>query len=213
MDKSYYPIFVDLSGRTVAVVGGGEVALRKAEGLAAAGARVRVVAPDICDALAAVAGAELRREPYSASALDGAALAVAATDDPQVNSRVAADARARGILCNVVDRPAECDFIVPSVLRRGPLVIAVSTGGASPSAAADICRSLGRQFGPAYGRWLEALARARRDVLDRVADEPKRREIFARLSEADVLAAAEAGTEALHERVAEVLKAFGLADS
>jgi precorrin-2 dehydrogenase/sirohydrochlorin ferrochelatase len=213
MTDRYYPIFVDLAGRTVVVVGGGEVALRKVESLAAAGARVRVVAPEIDARIHVIANAECRQEPYTAAALEGATLAIAATDRPEVNSQVSADCRQRGLLCNVVDVPAECDFIVPSVMQQGPLVIAVSTGGAAPSAAGRIRRRIEREFGPAYGLWLARLGRLRADLKGRVADDALRRELFLRLSADDVLAAAEAGAAALDEKVRDILAALGLEDT
>lgn len=209
-EKTYYPVLLDLSSRTALVVGGGEVALRKAEGLLAAGARVRVVAPQVCGELRSAAGVECLERPYEADVLEGLALAIAATDSPQVNSQVAADCRARGVLCNVVDVPEQCDFIVPSVLRRGPLLIAVSTGGASPSAAGRIRRQIEERFDQAYGLWLETLGGLRQQLRDRVADEATRRKVFVRLSEADVLEAARRGTDALRKHVAGILDGFGL---
>jgi precorrin-2 dehydrogenase/sirohydrochlorin ferrochelatase len=208
--RPYYPVLLDLAGRTVLVVGGGQVARRKVEGLAAAGARVRVVAPEICPAIRAVEGTDCREQAYGAAALDGAALAVAATDDPAVNSQVAADCGPRGVLCNVVDVPEQCDFILPSVLRRGPLVIAVSTGGASPGAAGRIRRQLEDRFGPAYGLWLERLAAVRAWLRDAAADEAVRRKAMLRLSEDDVLTAAQQGPRALDQRVSEILAEFGM---
>lgn len=213
MAEKYYPIFLDLSCRTVVVVGGGEVAWRKVESLGAAGARVRVVAPEIDSRIGVLAGPECRREPYTAAALEGATLAIAATDRPEVNSQVAADCRRLGILCNVVDVPEECDFIVPSVLQQGPLVIAVSTGGAAPSAAGRIRRRIEREFGPAYGLWLSRLGRLRSSLKSRVADEAVRRELFLRLSADDVLAAAEAGEAALEKKVSDILAALGLEET
>lgn len=210
MDKTYYPVFLDLSGHTVLVVGGGEVALRKVEALAAAGAPVRVVAPKISQAVRAVAGTECRDQPYDPEALDGVRLAIAATDSAEVNARVAADCRARSILCNVVDVPEQCDFIVPSVFRQGPLVIAVSTGGASPHMAARIRQTMEEQFGAVYGRLLETLGRVRRSVRARVDDATTRRRISLRLAEDDVLTAARAGADALKRKVADVLREFGL---
>jgi len=210
-DRRYYPVMLDLTGRTVLVAGGGEVALRKVEGLVGAGAGcIRVVAPEISDEIVRAPGVECRRQAYDATALEGVALAIAATDSAEVNSRVAADCRPRGILCNVVDVPGECDFIVPSILRQGPLVVAVSTGGASPRAAARIRREIEEHFGPAYGLWLDALGRLRQTVQRQVTDGPTRRRVFARLSEGDVLAAAEEGAAGLARKVNEILDDFGL---
>lgn len=205
----YYPAMLDLRGRTVLVVGGGEVARRKAESLATAQAGcIRVVAPIIDQSIAAVAGVDCRPGPYTADALDGVSLAIAATDDAAVNRLVLDDCRARGIWCNVVDVPELCDFIVPSVLRRGPLVIAVSTSGASPGTAKQIRRELEEQFGPAYGDWLAALARAREVVRRSTTDEALRRRVFRRLGEGDVMAAAEESIAGLRTKISEVLRDF-----
>jgi siroheme synthase-like protein len=129
-----YPVVLDLDDVTVLVVGGGRVAERKAEGLVAAGARVTVVAPAILASLAAQV-AEVRERAYVAADLDGQQLVLTATDDPAVNARVATDAKARGIWVNSADDPANCTFILPAVARRGPVVVAVGTDGASPALA------------------------------------------------------------------------------
>lgn len=192
-----YPLLLDLSGRRALVVGGGKVALRKAQALADAGARVRVVAPDILPEFAHDARLECVREPYTARHMAGVFLAVAATDDEAVNARVAADARAAGALVNVVDRPALCDFIVPSVVERGRLVIAICTGGAAPSLARRIREHLEKEFGPPYAALLDALAEVRDRYKSADLPEAVRRRLFERLTEDDIIAAARGGKEAL----------------
>lgn len=132
-----YPIFLRLAGRPVTIIGGGRVALRKARGLAAAGAVVTVVAPEFAKGLARLPVGRVA-EPWRVAHLRGAALVFAATDDPAVNRRVAASARARGIPACVVDDADACDFHVPAVSRRGDLAVAISTGGTSPSLAARL---------------------------------------------------------------------------
>ena len=192
-----YPLLLDLSGRRALVVGGGKVALRKARALADAGARVRVAAPEFLPEFAADARLECVREPYAARHMAGVFLAVAATDDEAVNARVAADARAAGALVNVVDRPALCDFIVPSVVERGRLMIAVCTGGAAPSLARRICERLQEEFGPYYATLLDALAEVRDRYKSADLPEAVRRRLFERLTEDDIIAAARGGKEAL----------------
>jgi precorrin-2 dehydrogenase/sirohydrochlorin ferrochelatase len=195
-----YPIVLNLAGHRAVVVGGGRVALRKARALADAGAEVCVVAPDLAPAFA--------DDPrlvcvvaYAAERLDGAAVVIAATDDEAVNAQVAADARAAGVLVNVVDRPALCDFIVPSQVARGSLVIAISTGGAAPSLSRRLRERIETEFGPEY----EVLLAALRDVRERVKSEDLppdlRRRIFQRLTEDDILAAAREGEDALRRAV------------
>ncbi len=142
---AYYPAFLDLSGRLCLVVGGGTVAQRKAEALLEAGALVTVVSPRLTKGLKALAedgaiSAMVRR--YRRGDLRQAVLVVAATNNPTVNQSVAADASRRGILVNVVDEPALCSFIVPAVVKRGDLVLAISTGGKSPAVAKRLRRDL-----------------------------------------------------------------------
>ncbi|NIA20818.1 MAG: bifunctional precorrin-2 dehydrogenase/sirohydrochlorin ferrochelatase [Anaerolineaceae bacterium] len=207
---SYYPVFLDLADRACLVVGGGEVARRKVESLLAAGAKVGVISPQVCDGLRQLGGVEFRMERYDPSALEGVMLVVAATDSAQTNARVFADCRARGVLCNVVDRPEWCDFIVPSVLRRGLLTVAVSTSGASPALAGRIRRQLEEQFDPPYGPYLEAIGNVRALIQSQVKDESQRAEIGRRLAADDVLEAARQGQQALAAKVAEILEQFGV---
>jgi len=157
-----YPIFLDLSGRRCVVVGGGEVASRKARKLLQARARVVVISPEIKAELESVA-VEIHRRPYKEGDLDDAYLAFAATDSREVNAAVAREAKERGIPVNVADRPSEGDFAVPSVLRRGGLQVAVSTGGASPALARRIKDELEESFGPEWAGLVEELRAARRN--------------------------------------------------
>jgi len=130
----YYMACLDLTGRSVLVVGGGPVALEKVEGLLAAGAHVTVVAPQIVPELAELDLTFARRD-YRTGDLAGRFLVVAATSTTSVNRRVFRDAEARALLCNVVDVPELCSFILPAVHRHEPIAVAVSTGGASPALA------------------------------------------------------------------------------
>lgn len=129
-----YPVMLELRDVPVLMVGGGHVAERKVEGLIAAGARVTVVAPSVRDEVAAMA-CEVRRRPYSSSDIDGHRLVMTATDDPEVNRAVAADATALGVWVNSADDPQNCSFILPAITRRGPVTVAVGTDGSSPALA------------------------------------------------------------------------------
>lgn len=129
-----FPIVLDLTDVPVLLVGGGNIASRKAGQLLDAGARLTVVAPVVHDELAGRA-AEVRRRPYERDDIAGHRLVMTATDDPAVNARVAADAREAGIWVNSADDPANCSFILPAVTRRGPVVVAVGTDGSSPALA------------------------------------------------------------------------------
>jgi precorrin-2 dehydrogenase / sirohydrochlorin ferrochelatase len=133
-DRRYYMACLDLEGRSVLVVGGGRVALEKIEGLLDCGAAVTVVAPQILPELEQLP-IRLVRRGYRAGDLDGRFLVVAATATPSVNRRVYRDAEERALLCNVVDVPELCSFILPAVHREDPIAVAISTGGASPALA------------------------------------------------------------------------------
>ena len=133
-ERRYYMACLDLSGRSVLVVGGGRVALEKVEGLLDCEAAVTVVAPQIVPGLEDLPVALVRRG-YRSDDLDGRYLVVAATSTPSVNRRVFRDAEARSLLCNVVDVPELCSFILPAVHRQDPIAVAISTGGASPALA------------------------------------------------------------------------------
>ena len=200
-----YPVMLDLSGRAAVVVGGGAVALRKARALAEAGARVRVVAPQMLQEFRDEARFECVAAPYRARHIEGARVVVAATDSEEMNARVAADARQAGALVNVVDRPEWCDFIVPAQVRRGDLVVAVSTGGAAPSLARRLRERLEEDFGPEFATYLAVMRQVRADLKSRGLSPEVRRRIFERLSEPDLLDAARAGAEDLRTLIEKVI--------
>jgi precorrin-2 dehydrogenase len=157
-----YPIFLNLDGKRCVVVGGGEVANRKARKLLQARARVVVISPGVKPELESIA-VEVHRRPYEEGDLEGAFLVFATTDRRAVNAAVAREARERGIPVNVADEPSEGDFALPSTLRRGHLQVAVSTGGASPTLARRIRRELEGAFGFEWAGVVDELSRARRD--------------------------------------------------
>ncbi|MDH4122224.1 MAG: bifunctional precorrin-2 dehydrogenase/sirohydrochlorin ferrochelatase [Deltaproteobacteria bacterium] len=145
--KDLFPVFVNLSGKTVLLVGGGEVARQKLAALAPTGAHVVLVDPRAGEQVLSWGGEgslSLARGVYSPELLAGVSLVFAATDDPAVNHRVAADAEARGIWANVVDDPAHCRFHTPSILRRGAFTVAVSSGGGFPGFTRALRRVLER---------------------------------------------------------------------
>lgn len=160
----YFPAFLNLKTRRCLVVGGGLIGERKVRDLIACGAAVVVVSPEITTGLAELAsrGAVVhRRRRFRRSDVRGCAVVVAATGVTAVDDAVAAAARRARTLVNVVDRPALCDFIVPSVLRRGALQIAVSTGGRSPALAREIRKKLEALIGPEYAGLVDRVGRAR----------------------------------------------------
>jgi len=163
----YYPIVVDVGDRPVLVVGGGAVAERKVEGLVAAGARVTVIAPRLSARLAALAGEgrlrHLARE-YGVGDIEGYELVFVAVDDESVGHAVGVEARARGVWVNVADDPERCDFILPSVLRRGDLVVAVTTGGTSPALARAVRERLEEVVTEEYAELAALVADVRREL-------------------------------------------------
>jgi siroheme synthase-like protein len=162
------PINLNLEGRTCLVVGGGEIALQKVRVLAASGARIRVVAPFVLRAIEAHPEVSVERRPFREEDLDGVLFAIAATDDAELNRRVHALGRQRGLLVNCVDDPAYCDFIVPSILRRGELAVSVSTGGNSPALARRLREWLEGGLDEGFGEVLTLLEKLRRRARERV---------------------------------------------
>ena len=179
-ERRFYIACLDLEGRSCLVVGGGPVALEKARGLLDCGARVTVVAPGIIEELRSL-DVELMPRGYRASDLDGRFLVVAATSIAPLNRRVHEDAEARSLLCNVVDVPELCSFILPAVLRRDPIAVAVSTGGASPALAQRIRDDIGELIGPEYPELAVRLRELRPWAKENFASYEERREFFADL--------------------------------
>jgi uroporphyrin-III C-methyltransferase/precorrin-2 dehydrogenase/sirohydrochlorin ferrochelatase len=165
-----YPVMLQLLGRSVLVVGGGEVALRKVEGLLAEGARPTVIAPEAVATLEAHAtrGAiELRRRAYQAGDVRGFALVFAATDDREVNVRVHDDACAEGLWVNVADVPDLCTFHLPARIRRGAMQVAVGSDGGAPFVVRRLRQMLERRLGPEWSEWMEAARHFRKAVRGR----------------------------------------------
>ncbi|MCP4456364.1 MAG: bifunctional precorrin-2 dehydrogenase/sirohydrochlorin ferrochelatase [Planctomycetes bacterium] len=165
---SKYPIFIELRNRRVVIVGGGQVALRKAQALLETQCRLVVVAKAASaplETLCSQSSAELILGPYRADYLGGAMLAVAATDQAQLNEQIYQDCQARQILCNVVDQPDLCDFHVPAMVTRGSLQIAVSTHGASPAFARQVRQHLESLYTEKHGEFLDLLRWARAKTL------------------------------------------------
>lgn len=180
----FYPLFLDLRGRECVVVGGGEVATRKVEGLLKAGARITVISPEVTQAIRhRKQQGRVRhiRRSYRTGDLKGTFLAYAATGNSQVDTEIAEEARSGAALINVVDRPALCDFITPALLERGDLVIAISTGGKSPGLARKLREDLESIVGPEYEKALELVSKVRQSLMAEPLNEEARREILAAL--------------------------------
>lgn len=161
---TYYPIMLDVRQRPALVIGGNRIAAQKATALAACGAVVTVMNSDFCEELLALAQSQqvtLRYKGYEVGDLAGAFVVVAVSDNERLSEAIWAEAQGRGQLVNIVDVPARCSFIVPSILRREQLTIAVSTEGASPSLTKRIRQRLEPLFPAAYGAYLRLAAIAR----------------------------------------------------
>jgi precorrin-2 dehydrogenase/sirohydrochlorin ferrochelatase len=177
---SKYPIFIELKNRRVIIIGGGQVALRKAQALLETQCQLVVVTKAVCaslETLCTQCKAELILGPYNADHLGDAVLAVAATDQVQLNEQVYRDCQTRQILCNVVDQPDLCDFHVPAVVTRGTLQIAVSTHGASPAFASHVRQTLESLYTEKHGEFLDLLQWARAQTLARVSDATQKRTV------------------------------------
>ena len=177
----YLPLFTRIHSQTCLVVGGGSVALRKAGALARAGAILRVVAPAICDELQQLClegGGTIAERAFSDADLEGVMLVIAATDDDQLNRQVSAAAQARKLLVNVVDQPELCNVILPSIIDRSPLIVAVSSGGRSPVLARLLRAKLESTIPAGYGRLADLLGQFRDKVRARIPDFERRRDFW-----------------------------------
>ena len=198
---NFLPIFIDVKGRLCLVVGGGDVAQRKVSVLLEAGAAVKAVAPEFPGAFAGLHAVECVTERFQPGHLDGAVLVIAATDDSAVNQEVSRQARARNIPVNVVDNPDLCTFIMPSILDRSPLLVAFSSGGASPVLARMLRGKLETMIPQGYGHLTAFCARLRDTVKARVANPAMRRIFWENVLEGaiaeKVLAGDETGAETM----------------
>jgi precorrin-2 dehydrogenase/sirohydrochlorin ferrochelatase len=210
----YYPINLDLQDRRVIIVGGGAVAARKARRLVAAGAQLCVVAPLIDERLAALVTAgslvHLDRN-YRYGDLEGATLAFAATNDPAVNSAVAAEAKRRGVLVDVVSAPREGDFITPALLNRGDLLITASTAGASPGLARRVIAELEPLFGEEYAQSVALLGQVREKLLTEKGGSAYNVRVFAELAALDLPALIKDGK--IHDALDQLLLRLSASES
>ncbi len=173
----YLPIFLDLKGKPCLVVGGGNVAYRKATLLLKSGAKVSVVSPELCAPLAALTEIKYLSERFQASHLVGITLVIAATDETATNEEISREAKSRNIPVNVVDNPALCTFIMPAILDRSPLMVAFSTGGAAPVLARMMRAKLESLIPHGYGKLAAFSAKFRQAIKTQIAD-PVKRQVF-----------------------------------
>jgi precorrin-2 dehydrogenase/sirohydrochlorin ferrochelatase len=185
----FYPALLDLTDRLTLLVGGGRVAGRKLASLLEAGARVRLVSPELAESCKEQLGprVEYHARGFEPSDFDGVCLAVSATDHESINRAVADEAGRRNVFVNVVDVPPLCSFIVPAVVRRGELCIAIGTGGAAPAVSRGIRRSLQCEYGPEWEPYLKVMRAVRGHVLAKGRPSHENRPYFEALAQAPLL--------------------------
>lgn len=201
----YYPIIFDLTGKKCLIVGGGEVALRKAESLLDSGASVTVIAPEVDERISSM-NVDVILRAYLPGDVSDYALIFAATDDNELNKAISQEAMDAGIPVNVVDDPKLCSFIVPSIVRRGDLMIAVSTSGSSPSLSKRIRKKLEQEYVQEYAEFLDILRQMRPLVKDKYKSQIQREAAFGRLLECGILELLQDGKiDAARERALECI--------
>ena len=186
----YYPLYLDITDRRCVVVGGGEVAERKAGRLLDFGASVAVVGRTLTPGLET-----MKKEgridhiaaDYDKAVIDNAFLVIGATDRDDVNAEISRDARGKGILVNIVDDPDKCDFVLPSLLRQGDLLIAISTGGKSPALAKKLREDMEQLFGTEYGTLLEVMGQLREKLVVKGRSSDENRRLFESVVHSDIL--------------------------
>ncbi len=186
----FYPAYLDLRDRQCMVAGGGSVAERKTISLLEAGADVTVVSPDLTPKLRELSQSgkiDYIQKAFEEQDLSGEFLVIAATNSPEVNVRIARACKSRHVLVNVAVPPEESSFIVPSVVERGELLIAVSTSGVSPALSKKIRQELSERYGLEYELFLRSFASVRKRVLEEVTDDQRRKTIFQAIVDSDVI--------------------------
>ena len=188
-DVSYYPLLLDISKKPCLVVGGGLVAERKVRMLLKFDAQVLIVSPKVKKSLLTLAGkgsVVVREREYRESDLAGVSLVFAATDVEEVNRRIKAEAGERNIPVNVVDNPLLCDFIVPSIVKRGPIIVAVSTSGTLPSLAKKLRRTIAEGITDDYIKYARILGKVRKLLIDTENDKRRRKTLLDELAGMDM---------------------------
>ncbi|OPX34646.1 MAG: hypothetical protein B1H11_10480 [Desulfobacteraceae bacterium 4484_190.1] len=188
----YYPVFLALEGKNALVVGGGKVARRKVETLIEYGALVQIISMELTDGLKKLVedGKIIHLgTQFEDHLMDGIFLVIAATDDHEFNHKISESARRKGLLINAVDQPADCDFIVPSIVKRGDLQIAISTSGKSPALAKKIRKELETQFGDEYESFLYLMGRLRKEILKKEYPQDENMRIFQEIVNSGILTA------------------------
>jgi len=205
----YYPISLDIKNRNCLVVGGGSVGTRKVMMLLECGAVVSVVSIEATEKLQELSvngQIGLERRPFKTSDLHGKFLVMGATDNSGINRHIYAEAQRLGVLCNIADQPEACDFILPAIVNRGDLTIAISTSGKSPAFAKKLRKDLEKEFGTEYADFLKLMGEIRKKLLNEDHEPEAHKHLFEQLIERDLVQMLKKGdTENINSLLLEVL--------
>jgi precorrin-2 dehydrogenase/sirohydrochlorin ferrochelatase len=208
----FYPVYLNLKGRLVVVIGGGEVAERKIESLLNSDASVLVISPKVTPRILSLSEQkkiEIRQRSYVPGDCSGASLVFSATDDPEINRSVYQEATALGVFINTADQPDRCSFIMPAVVRRGNIGVAISTNGTSPALAAILRRKISGLIGPEYARLSELLSRLRPEIRSKVHMAEQRKELHYRIIDSEIVSLLKLNDRARAEqRLREIIEDF-----
>ena len=186
----YYPVNLDIRNRKCLVVGGGAVGTRKVMTLLDCGAKVTVVSTDVAEKLQELSDSDiikLEKRPFQISDLDEMFLVMGATDNQEINREIHSEAERLGILCNIADRPEDCNFILPAIVNRGDLIIAISTSGQSPAFAKKMRKDLEKKFGTEYAEFLKLMGEIRNKLLSEDHEPEAHKHLFEQLIKRDLV--------------------------
>lgn len=186
----YYPVNLDIRNRKCLVVGGGAVGTRKVMTLLDCGAKVTVVSTDVAEKLQELSDNDiikLKKRPFQISDLDEMFLVMGATDNQEINREIYSEAERLGILCNIADRPEDCNFILPAIVNRGDLIIAISTSGKSPAFAKKMRKDLEKEFGTEYAEFLKLMGEIRNKLLSEDHEPEAHKHLFEQLIKRDLV--------------------------
>jgi len=205
----YYPVYLDIKNRNCLVVGGGSVGTRKVLTLLDCGANVTVVSTAVTEKLKELSDnglIKLKERPFQTTDLDDRFLVIGATDDQELNFNIHAEAERRGLLCNIADRPKVCNFILPSIVNRGDLIIAISTSGKSPAFAKRLRKHLEKEFGGEYAEFLDLMGGIRKKLLSQDHEPEAHKHLFEQLIERDLVQMIKDGdTDSINSLLHEIL--------
>jgi siroheme synthase-like protein len=188
-ETTYFPLFLDISKKRVLVVGGGRVAERKVRTLLKFKAKIKVISPEVTKGLERIKDKdliELERKNYEENDLLGVDLVISATNNRMLNKKVSSDAKKMGIYANIVDDPELCDFIMPSIVKRGPLILAISTSGKAPLFSKKLRKDLEKMISKEYIKYLSKILRLRREIQKKVKEKKLRERMLKAILNFDI---------------------------